>query len=159
MQYFVPVLRLSEELPPQRRPMDKLGGLPRGLNPQQWPRCRNCGKSQTLLAQFVHRSSRCDLGKEGRVLHIFQCDHDPGMCSTWEGGSGANACFVTEPEDLLNSLSALPVDSPPIEREVIITDWLTREDGIPPAKMAAFYSDEGIDTLSEDESSTVTSGT
>jgi hypothetical protein len=159
MQYYVPVIRLSEELPPQRGPLDKLGGIPWGLKAQQWPMCRSCGKSQSLLAQFVHHSLRCDLGREGRVLHIFQCDHDPGMCPTWEGGSGANACFVTEPEDMLNSLSALPPDSPSIEREVIITEWLTREDGIPAARTAAFYSDEGIDTLSEGENSKVTSGT
>lgn len=128
MPYFVPVLRLSAELPPQSAPHDKLGGLPWGLPASLWPTCTDCGKSQSLLAQFVHDAARLDLGRAGRVLSVFQCNHDPGMCSTWEGGSGANACFVTEPEDMVHGLSPLPPDSPPIEREARIVEWRERDD-------------------------------
>ena len=55
--------------------------------------------------------------------------HDPGVCSSWEGGSGANACFVTEPEQLTDSLSPTPPDAPPLEREARIVEWLERDDG------------------------------
>ena len=131
MPYFVPVLRLSSELPRQSAPQDKLGGLPWGLRPSLWPTCKECGKSQSLLAQFVHDSPRLDLGRAGRVLSVFQCNHDPGMCSTWEGGSGANACVVTQPEEMEPGLSSLPADSPQVEREARVVEWRERDDEFP----------------------------
>src|SRR5450830_1027219 len=100
MRYFVPVPRISTELAQQTRPEDKFGGLPWGLPPQSWPTCVECGASQSLLAQFVHHPVRLDLGREGRLLSVFQCNADPGMCASWERNSGANACLITEPEDL-----------------------------------------------------------
>ncbi|MEP6668051.1 MAG: hypothetical protein ABJF10_02800 [Chthoniobacter sp.] len=147
MQYYLPVLWLAEELPPQAGPEDKLGGRPWGLSAETWPKCRECGRSQSLLAQFVHHAARLNLGRDGRILSVFQCNHDPGMCSTWEGGSGANACFVTEPEDLLNALSHLPADAPPLDREVRISEWLEREDQISEADAAHFFSESAYFTL------------
>ena len=135
MQNFIPVLQLAEESSPQVAPRDKLGGLPWGLRPEMWPLCRECGKSQSLLAQFVHDAVRLDLGRPGRMLNVFQCNHDPGMCSTWEGGSGANACFVVEPEDLIAGLTAQPADSPSIELEAYISDWERRDDDISPEEL------------------------
>lgn len=140
MRYFVPVLRLTAELPPQSRPEDKLGGLPWGLSPRLWPTCSDCGNSQSLLAQFVHHPPRLDLGRPGRILSVFQCNHDPGMCATWQGGSGANACFVTEPEDLVAELAVLPKDSPHLEREARIVEWLERDDEISEEQAALFFS-------------------
>ena len=151
MRYFVPVLRLSGELPPQSLPQDKLGGLPWGLNPSRWPKCRDCGKSQSLLAQFVHDSTRLDLGRKGRVLSVFQCNHDPGMCSTWEGGSGANSCFVTEPEDLVAGLTPLPSDSPPIEIDARIVEWIERDDGLSEEQAVRFFSEVEFFQLAESE--------
>ena len=124
MRYYIPVLRVPTELPPQSAPEDKLGGMPWGLPHDMRPTCRDCGKSLSLLAQFVHHLNRLDLGRTGRVLNVFQCNHDPGVCSSWEGGSGANACFVTEPEKLTDSLSPTPPDAPPLEREARIVEWL-----------------------------------
>jgi hypothetical protein len=141
MRYFVPDIRLAEELPAQAAMQDKLGGRPWGLPLDRWPECADCGKSQSLLAQFSHHAERLDLGREGRVLHLFQCNHDPGMCQTWEGGAGANACFVTEPEDMWAGLTPLPGDAPVVEREVRILAWVAREDGISPEQESAFYSD------------------
>ena len=130
MRYFVPVPRIAAELPPQAGPEDKLGGLPWGLSPKLWPVCRDCGKSQSLIAQFLHHPERLDLGRPGRVLSVFICNHDPGMCETWDGGSGANACFITEPEDMIFGATAAPQDSPILESEARIVEWLDREDGI-----------------------------
>lgn len=151
MRYFVPVLRLSVELPSQSGPEDKLGGLPWGLSRGLWPTCRECGKSQSLLAQFVHHPPRLDLGRPGRILSVFQCNHDPGMCATWEGGSGANACFVTEPEDLVPALAVLPHDSPPLEREARIVEWLERDDGIAEGDASLFFSSTEFFELPESE--------
>ena len=140
MRYFVPNIRISEELPYQSLPEDKLGGLPWGIAPKLWPICRECGKSQSLLAQFLHHPERLDLGRSGRVLSVFQCNHDPGMCATWEGGSGANACFVTEPEELLPGLATLPSDAPLIEPEARIVEWIERDDGITEVEASKFLS-------------------
>jgi hypothetical protein len=144
MQNFIPVLQLPEESAPQAAPRDKLGGLPWGLRPEMWPICKECGKSQSLLAQFVHDSARLDLGRPGRMLNVFQCNHDPGMCATWEGGSGANACFVVEPEDLAPSLTAQPMDNPSIELEAYVIDWESRDDGISSEEAAAFFPPEEL---------------
>jgi hypothetical protein len=159
MRYYVPILRLSEELPAQSSPQDKLGGLPWGLRLSQWPTCRECGKSQSLLAQFVHDPKRLDLGRPGRVMSVFQCNHDPGMCSTWEGGSGANACFVTEPEDMIAGLAPLPSDSPIVEREARISGWLERDDGISKAEAAHFFSEAHFLQLPESEIAKATMST
>jgi hypothetical protein len=61
MRYFVPDIRMPDELPPQCALEDKLGGLPWGLDPAGWPRCRDCGKSMSLLAQYAHHPERLDL--------------------------------------------------------------------------------------------------
>jgi hypothetical protein len=159
MRYYIPILRLSGELPPQSSPQDKLGGLPWGLRQTLWPKCTECGKSQSLLAQFVHDNARLDLGRSGRVLSVFQCNHDPGMCPTWEGGSGANACIVTEPNDLIAGLTPLPCDSPLVEREARVVEWLERDDGITEAQAAHFFSEAEFFKLPASEMAKVTTST
>ena len=62
------------------------------------------------------------------------------MCSTWEGGSGSNACFVTEPEDLIAGFSSPPDEEIPLEREARIIEWIERNDGIDPSLASYFYS-------------------
>jgi hypothetical protein len=61
------------------------------------------------------------------------------MCSTWEGSSGANACFVVEPEDLIDGPSPIPDDQPQIEREVRVIRWLERDDGITASQADSFF--------------------
>jgi hypothetical protein len=151
MRYFVPVPRLASELPPQSTPEDKLGGMPWGLPSHLWPTCLECGKSQSLLAQFVHHSARLDLGREGRILSVFQCNHDPGMCATWELNSGANACLITEPADLVDGPALLPEDAPVVELEARIVDWRERDDGVAADTVHQFFCAEEFDDLSEHE--------
>lgn len=150
MRYFVPDIRASEELLVQTGPEDKFGGLPWGLTATTWPVCKDCGKSQSLLAQLNHHPERLDLGRQGRVLFVFHCNHDPGMCSTWEAGSGANACFVMEPEDLSNRLSPMPKDAPPIEHEVRVAGWLTRDDGLSDSLALSFFDEKRYRELDRD---------
>jgi hypothetical protein len=151
MRYFVPVLRLSEELSPQSAAQDKLGGRPWGLPAGRWPTCGDCGRSQSLLAQFLHHPVRLDLGRPGRLLSVFQCNHDPGLCATWDGRSGTNACFVSEPEELLPSLSLLPEDWPPVDREARVVEWLQRDDGLAPESASAFFARSKFSDLPEEE--------
>jgi hypothetical protein len=150
MRYFVPVLKLSEELGPQTALQDKLGGVPWGLTAGQWPKCVECGKSQSLLAQFVHDAERLDLGRAGRVMSVFHCGNEAGDCATWEGGSGTNACVLSEPEELVAGLAELPMDMPPVEREARVVSWLERDDGLKAEVAAKFYSDAAYFALAED---------
>lgn len=153
MRYFVPVPRLADELGPQSELEDKLGGLPWGLSTDSWPTCHECGKSQSLLAQFVHHQTRLDLGREGRVLSVFQCNHDPGMCATWERNSGANACLITEPEELFQSLATLPMDAPVVEVEARIVAWMEREDQVSVDSVPSFFDEQKFNALPDEEAS------
>jgi hypothetical protein len=81
------------------------------------------------------------------------------MCATWEGGSGANACFVVEPEDITNSLTQPPADRPLVENEVRVARWIERDDGLPDSSGSSFFDDDSFLTLSTDARKRVTSGT
>lgn len=138
MRYFIPDLVLPTENPVGG--MEKLGGAPCGLAVDAWPRCSDCGGSQTLLAQLVHDPHRLDLGRAGRMLFVFQCMHEVGACATWEAGSGANACLVVEPEDVTGAPTPLPDDDPWVDPEVAIRGWIARDDGVADADGDAFLS-------------------
>jgi len=159
MRYFVPDIYVAAEVAAETNVQDKFGGIPWGLSRNKWPTCRDCGRSQSLLAQLTHDSQRLDLGRGGRVLFVFQCNHDPGMCETWDANSGANACFVVESENLGDTLSALPNDTPLVENEVRVRTWIERDDGLPDSLISAFYSSRGLNALSDDIRRRVTSGT
>ena len=150
MRCFLPDIRLASELPEQAKLEDKLGGVPWGLPEDLWPECADCGKHQSLLAQFVHDGNRLDLGREGRVLFVFQCSHEPGMCDAQAGGSGANACFVLEAEDLTDGLSPLPDDSPPLDLEVRIVGWREMDDGVEELQATEFFDADAFDELPEE---------
>ncbi len=129
---------------------ERLGGQPVGLPAGMWPKCRECGLSESLIAQFDHHADRLDLGREGRVLFVFQCAHDPGMCATWEAFSGANSCFIVEPEQLVDGQTSLPADVPPLDHEVWISSWIERDDGISPDAANAFWEETSFRELSEE---------
>lgn len=168
MRYFVPDIRAEtpEEAPGFFRklfgtkppsassgpvsPTERLGGVPFGLPSDKWPTCKECGKSQSLLAQFNHDPERLDLGRAGRVLFVFQCSHDPGMCSNWKAFSGANACFVVEPESLTGAQTALPIDAPPIDPQALIAGWQDKDDGLAPEIAAKCFRDESLSEIDED---------
>jgi hypothetical protein len=138
---------------------ERLGGAPFGLPAHLWPKCRACGRSQSLLAQLAHDDNRLDLGRRGRVLFVFQCAHQPGTCATWEAFSGANACFVVEPEELGDSYTAQPRDHPPADHEVVVRGWVEREDALSPASAHMFLSAATFFSLTEETASLPTSST
>ncbi|HEY1169764.1 MAG TPA: hypothetical protein VGH19_00215 [Verrucomicrobiae bacterium] len=155
MRYFVPDIRLADE---ESRQSEKLGGVPWGLPAAKWPLCKDCGKPQSLLAQFEHHPLRLDLGRAGRVLFVFQCDHDPGACETWSAISGANACFVLEPEELLQSVTPLPPDSFEPMLEVRVARWIEKEDDIDPNLAGHFFEDKTYLKLPEEVVGKCTTG-
>jgi hypothetical protein len=82
MRFFAPVLKLGTNMESQVQLEEKFGGLPWGLPANRWPNCRESGKPQSMIAQLKHHSEPLDLGKDGRVMFVFQCNHDPGGCET-----------------------------------------------------------------------------
>lgn len=159
MKYWVPDLKLATQLPPQVQLEEKLGGLPWGLPESHWPHCRSCGKPQSLLAQFIHYLPRLDLGGQGRVLFVFQCNHDPGQCPTWEGGGGSNACLIVEGDALTDRLATPPGPDVEIETEARVQRWLERDDGIPEELGRSFFNDEDFSSLPDEVIDRVATGT
>jgi hypothetical protein len=150
MRFFVPRLKFGPFSPPQERLEDKFGGLPWGLPVSLWPVCSFCGKYQSLIAQLAHNDERLDLGKLGRVLHIFQCgEWEKKNCPTWEPGSGANACFVVEPQELGERVTA-PVPSTKTSVESRVATWVVKEDGIDPSQYEAFFDEQSWLSLGEE---------
>jgi hypothetical protein len=159
MRYFVPDICVTAEAPPETTVQDKFGGLPFGLGADKWPKCKECGKSHSLLAQLNHDPERLDLGRAGRVLFVFQCNHEPGLCASWEAHSGANACLVVEPEELGHRPSELPDDQPVVDNEVRVLTWIERDDGLEASLMPAFFSSHSFDHMSDEVLGRVTWGT
>ncbi len=156
MRYFVPDIRAAQET---TSCSERLGGIPWGLPKDKWPQCKQCGGSQSLLAQYQHHADRLDLGREGRTLFVFQCGNDPGMCDDWKAFSGGNACFVIEPEELREGETPLPPDLPPLEDAVRIVHWIEHDDDLPPSLNAQFQRDATHLALDEDIHARVTWGT
>jgi hypothetical protein len=128
MPFFTPILRRGDQLPPQLQLEDKFGGLPWGLPADRWPMCRACGKPQSMICQLQHDAQRLDLGQRGRVLLVFQCNHDPGACETWAAASGANACLVLDASELGTGPSPLPTADTTVETEARVVGWTEGED-------------------------------
>jgi len=144
MKYFIPQLALKTLLPPQTRLEEKLGGLPWGLKADLWPRCRECGKPQTLLAQFIHQTGRLDLKKEGRHLLIFWCA-GPDGCETWKKESGANACLVLDDSEITDGLTLPPSPDTLVQVEARVTGWHEQDDDLPESP-ATLFSVEQLGT-------------
>jgi hypothetical protein len=145
MKYFVPQVKLSTELPAQIQFEEKFGGSPWGLPAEKVPTCSHCGTHQILIAQLLHHPKRLDLGAIGRVLCVFQCEG--GYCPAWDGGSGANACFVIEPHELIDAATPIPKDMPPPNPEVRIIDWFESEDGVSPELASDFFDEQRYSNL------------
>lgn len=136
--------------PPNGSALEHFGGVPLGLAPDRWPRCADCGKSQSLLAQLKHDADRLDLGGEGRVLLVFQCSHDPGMCETWDQSAGANAALVIEASELGDAPTPVPDDNPPLDPTIEIVGWIANDDGILESERALFMADASLSAMSDE---------
>ena len=150
MKYFVPKFKLSADLPLQTELRDKVGGLPWGLTPEEYPVCSKCGKSQSLIIQLVHHRERLNLGRIGRTLLVFQCTHNFRNCIPSKGGSGSNACFIVEPENLVDEITPMPLDLPDLGIEAQIIDWIAYDDGIPPENVTPEGNLKGLSDEDDD---------
>ena len=148
MKYFIPKLESSENLKVPFSFKEKLGGIPFGLIDEEYPFCKECGIPMSLLSQFEHNSERLNLGREGRAMFVFQCNNEK-ICEAWDAESGANSCFIAEPENLTGEFTKLPEKEFYLEKEKIITNWVQSDDGISENLYDDFFDDEKFSNLAK----------
>ena len=151
MRCFCPTLEPANESDKAIFPREKFRGDPEGLRAEEIPVCKFCGHQMSLICQLAHSDDRLNLGKEGRVLFIFQCDEvNDGfaICPTWDPESGANACFVIEADDLAGQSHKLPDRDVPQEREFIVAGWSESVDDVSEDEAAYMLDLEKFNSLS-----------
>ena len=131
---FRPVFELGVFLRQRSGREDKLGGLPFGLPANKWPRCRVCGRPQVYIAQF-RASERLRLGRDGRVLFLFQCP-DGCFCEAWDPSTGANCALLLDEDQLTNRPTEVP-EGTEVEPEGIIVGW----EPVEPASHISYLGD------------------
>ena len=150
MKYYVPKLEPARTYNAQTELKEKFGGVPFGVPTELYPFCKKCNNPMSLLVQFVHDSERLNLGREGRALMIFQCGNN-GICAVWDDDSGANACFVVEPETLTQRVEKLPDGKIELEKEYWVTGWEEFDDNVSAEDSAAFFDENKYSDFDEDE--------
>jgi hypothetical protein len=145
VRYHVPRSVLGSRCEEQTGPVDKLGGLPWGFPVTSWPVCRECGRPQSHVAQLQHDGERLDLGGEGRVLVLFQCDWGPDPCQTFRPEYGANAAMIIDTD--ADGLTLPPEPCPQEVPELRVAEWMARDDGIAPDRYSDFFDDDQFSTL------------
>lgn len=105
----------------------RFGGLPIGLAANKWPRCKECGVKMTFLFQMKHHLERLNLGREGRVLYLFQCETE-NNCSTWDAEAGCNSVIIVEPEEWDDTpITDVPQDETRMIPAIAVASWESRE--------------------------------
>lgn len=84
-----------------------VGGTPLAPANTPWPVCSTCRAHMQFLSQLPMREVREDLiHLEDKVLLLFQCQSQPGLCDEWDPESGGNAAL------LVSSLARVPLEIP-----------------------------------------------
>ena len=149
MRLFVPIVAYVEGSATNARPSEKFGGLPQGISHGDWPRCAECGEPMSHICRFQHHEARLHLGGGGRVLTLWQCENNPGLCATWSATSGANAAIVSEePED--SKVAEPPALTTVVFPEAEIHGWVEDDDGVPPELVGSYFNDDLYLAMGED---------
>ena len=93
MKYYVPCFQSDSDSIDEKKLHNKIGGIPWGLPANKWPKCEECQKSQTLIAQFLHHPIVLNLGREGRCLYVFMCEHREEDDDRSDGGADQRRHF------------------------------------------------------------------
>jgi hypothetical protein len=92
-------LLINDTPPPEDEPHTRFGGrplLPAG-SAIAWPRCETCDGSMQFLGQL---RLEAESKSPERLLLLFMCQNDPGMCDEWEADGGGNRVISATVEDL-----------------------------------------------------------
>lgn len=94
----------------------RTGGVPLVPAGFAWPRCATCGGPMQFLAQMlVDFPAAQGAAPDERVLSIFMCQNDPGLCDEWDPVAGGN-------RGLLFPRTGLAVAPVPEEGEVLLSE-------------------------------------
>ncbi|WP_327294377.1 MULTISPECIES: hypothetical protein [unclassified Streptomyces] len=87
----------------------RTGGIPLAPAGASWPSCATCSGPMQFLAQILLDGMGRPVGKADtradRVLAIFMCQNDPGMCEEWSPTAGGNRALLY-PCDALQRMAA-----------------------------------------------------
>ena len=77
--------------------LTKIGGVPTGVAPFEWPCCQSCNGAMQFVAQIaVAETKLVDLANRDQILLVFHCQNDPGMCDDWDADGGGNAALLVD---------------------------------------------------------------
>lgn len=75
----------------------RFGGPPSvPAGPFAWPTCATCSGPMQFLGQIRVTHDGSD-----RLLLLFMCQNDPGLCEEWDADAGGNAALVVAPTGLV----------------------------------------------------------
>jgi len=96
----------------EKKVSTRIGGRPLMPPGRDWPRCAQHGEPMLFIAQ-IRLPDVGDSRLPGRLLLIFQCDVEPGLCESWDPDAGANAALLVPFVGLVvkaNAFALLEVD-------------------------------------------------
>jgi hypothetical protein len=76
----------------------RFAGLPLAPVGAKWPRCESCEGAMQFLGQIA---LPVPAGETARLLLLFMCANDPGMCEEWDPDAGGNRAFAVDAADLV----------------------------------------------------------
>ncbi|MEF3113605.1 DUF1963 domain-containing protein [Streptomyces chrestomyceticus] len=80
--------------------LSRTGGVPLAPVGTAWPLCASCGGPMQFLAQILYDREAGDEEGGRKVLALFACQNDPGMCDDWDAESGGNRALLFPPAGL-----------------------------------------------------------
>jgi hypothetical protein len=151
MIYYTPIFQSVPKGGDQTVFIEKYGGLPWGIPEKEWPNCVECGATMSHVAALKHDSERLNLGKDGRIVLIFMCEENPGMCETWDANSGANAVVFLEESQLRPKITLPPTSDTVVLPEARVLAWEQKEDGVKEEDYPRYFNNRDYFALGEAE--------
>lgn len=72
-----------------------VGGAPLAPAGTKWPTCRACGGPMQFLSQLhLSPAGLSAQALRDKVLLLFQCQNNPGLCDEWAANGGGNAALL-----------------------------------------------------------------
>jgi hypothetical protein len=100
---MVQLMIYDEQAEAGATPQTVFGGRPSVAPGFAWPVCAACEGNMQFLGQL---RAPAPVGNEDRLLLLFMCQNDPGLCDEWDAEGGGNAVIPTPLDDL--SLAKAP---------------------------------------------------
>jgi hypothetical protein len=151
MIYYTPTFQSVPKETEQTAFVEKYGGLPWGIPQKEWPHCVECGATMSHVATLKHDSERLNLGKDGRVVLIFMCEENPGMCETWDTNSGANTVIFLDESQLYPKITLPPTPNTVVLPEARVLAWEQKEDSVKEEDYPLYFNNSDYFALGKQE--------